>query len=738
MIRDRRVSRHVLVLSAVALFPAAIAAFPAAARSQDVPLGQAPAAADQALRQGTDLAPVTVDGHELFPVRGIRAYPAERRAAEIASRIREAARDPAVQTSDMRLEETADGVRILIGDHYLLTILELDADLEAASLGQISQVYSGLIAQAIDAWRAARVPSRLLRNAVFVAVGALLLIGFLFLLHRLYLALTRFAERHGAGPISVGSLQVLHPGQLRALLLWTVRVAMTVTGLVIVYAYLNAALGAFPWTRGFALSLLGHVTDPIFSIGRGILAFIPGLLFILIAWFFTRFVLRLIRTYFTGLEHGTIALRGFEPEWARPTYRLVRTFVIVLFLVMIFPYIPGSSTSAFKGISLFMGIVFSLGSSSVIGNLIAGYTMTYRRAFRVGDRILVDGSIGDVEEMRLLVTHLRSPKNEEIIVPEHADPEWERDQLQLDRSEGRADTPHHGRDRIRDAVEAGRGDASGGGAPDRRAGIGTASVRAAEGARGLRGHLRGQRLHAHSTPDVPDLHGAAREHPGRVQRVRSPDHDAGLRRRPGSTEGRAAGRCVRGACERVGRAAGRPGPVQDGRMMTAPTNEEGSAYRGMPARRLGASGVVIPRICLGCWNNFGAEADEDECKRLVFTAFDQGVTHFDLANNYGPPPGSAEERFGKILKHLPRNELVISTKAGYLMWEGPYGNWGSRKHLLASLDQSLRRLQVEYVDMFYHHRPDPETRLDESLGALDSAVRQGKALYPAISNYGAE
>jgi L-glyceraldehyde 3-phosphate reductase len=173
-------------------------------------------------------------------------------------------------------------------------------------------------------------------------------------------------------------------------------------------------------------------------------------------------------------------------------------------------------------------------------------------------------------------------------------------------------------------------------------------------------------------------------------------------------------------------------------MMTASTPEEGTAFRGMPGRRLGTSGIVIPRISLGCWNNFGAKADEDECRQLVFSAFDQGVTHFDLANNYGPPPGSAEERFGKILNHLPRDEIIISTKAGYLMWEGHYGNWGSRKHLLASLDQSLRRLQVEYVDIFYHHRPDSATRLDESLGALDTAVGMGKALYPGISNYNAD
>ena len=173
--------------------------------------------------------------------------------------------------------------------------------------------------------------------------------------------------------------------------------------------------------------------------------------------------------------------------------------------------------------------------------------------------------------------------------------------------------------------------------------------------------------------------------------------------------------------------------------MTEVTSRDAEAgFRGMPLRRLGTSGLVVPAISLGLWNNFGADADDELCRQLVFTAFDEGVTHFDLANNSGPPPGAAEERFGRILKHLPRDEIVVSTKAGYLMWEGPYGNWGSRKHLLASLDQSLRRLQVEYVDIFYHHRPDGSTRPDETLGALDSAVRMGKALYSGISNYGAE
>ena len=166
-------------------------------------------------------------------------------------------------------------------------------------------------------------------------------------------------------------------------------------------------------------------------------------------------------------------------------------------------------------------------------------------------------------------------------------------------------------------------------------------------------------------------------------------------------------------------------------------------------RKCGQSGLMLPAISLGCWHNFGAagtdsvhHADEasfhENCRRMLFTAFDNGITHFDLANNYGPPPGSAEERVGRILKDdfaAYRDELIISTKAGYRMWPGPYGEWGSRKYLLASLDASLKRLGLDYVDIFYSHRPDPNTPLDETLGALDQAVRSGKAIYAGISSY---
>lgn len=165
-----------------------------------------------------------------------------------------------------------------------------------------------------------------------------------------------------------------------------------------------------------------------------------------------------------------------------------------------------------------------------------------------------------------------------------------------------------------------------------------------------------------------------------------------------------------------------------------------SRYNDMQYRRCGRSGLLLPAISLGLWHNFGGVDSFENARAMLRRAFDLGITHFDLANNYGPPPGSAEENFGRLL-HADfaayRDELIISTKAGWDMWPGPYGNWGSRKYLLASLDQSLRRMQLDYVDIFYSHRPDPQTSVEETMSALDHAVRSGKALYAGISSYDA-
>ncbi len=162
-------------------------------------------------------------------------------------------------------------------------------------------------------------------------------------------------------------------------------------------------------------------------------------------------------------------------------------------------------------------------------------------------------------------------------------------------------------------------------------------------------------------------------------------------------------------------------------------------YESMTYARSGHSGLKLPRISLGLWQNFGDVSAHENAREMILRAFDRGITHFDLANNYGPPPGSAETNFGRILRNdlaAHRDELLISTKAGYLMWPGPHGEWGSRKYMLASLDQSLARMGLDYVDIFYSHRHDPDTPLDETMGALETAVRSGRALYVGISSYG--
>lgn len=170
-------------------------------------------------------------------------------------------------------------------------------------------------------------------------------------------------------------------------------------------------------------------------------------------------------------------------------------------------------------------------------------------------------------------------------------------------------------------------------------------------------------------------------------------------------------------------------------------NMDEQRYEKMKYARCGSSGLMLPKISLGLWHNFGGVDTYENGKDMVVKAFDQGITHFDLANNYGPPPGSAEETFGKILKQelsSHRDEMIITSKAGYLMWPGPYGEWGSKKYLVASCDQSLKRMGLEYVDIFYSHRPDPDTPLEETMGALDHIVKSGKALYAGISSYDPE
>ncbi len=365
-------------------------------------------------------APVVVDGVELFTVRGVQAYPAAKRAAQIESRIEAFAANPALSSKALTVSEVADGSQIMAGNQMLLTVFEADAQLEQVPHPVLARIYVKRIGEAIETYRRDRTREYLLRSAGRVLVATVALLAFIGLGKR---AVRRIdSELDGRVKAQLTGLEERSMRIVSASHVWIAlrgvrRVIWTLATLFAVVFYLDYVLHLFPWTRLFASRLWALLIDPLRAMGDSLLAAIPGLAFLVILAIVTRYLLKTIRLFFMALAEGATPLAHFERDWAWPTYRLVRFFVIAFALVVAYPYIPGSQSDAFKGISLFLGVIVSLGSSSVIGNIIAGYTMIYRRAFRVGDRVKIEEHVGDITESRLLVTHLRTPKNEEIVIP---------------------------------------------------------------------------------------------------------------------------------------------------------------------------------------------------------------------------------------------------------------------------------------------------------------------------------
>ena len=380
-----------------------------------------PVAAAQHREEAASVA-VVVDGVELFRLRGTPDFPAGTRAHEVAGRIIAIGRDRAIDIATIRVEPSDLGPRLTAGDGTvtIITATEFDARLGGVTQRELAQIYLRAVKAAVTSYRALRTPERLLWSVGWV-IGATVLLIVLWTagrwaFRRFDLVMTRRLEA-GAERLRIQSFRILSADQTWRLLRTLVRGTRGAAIAVLLYAYLNSTLSLFPWTRGFALDMLDLITDPLLTMGRAVLEAIPDLLFLLVLVVVTRLVLRLVNLFFLEISRGTVTFEQFDPDWAMPTYRLVRVFIIALAVVVAFPYIPGSETGAFKGVSLFVGILFSLGSSSVIGNIIAGYTMTYRRAFRDGDRIRVGDIVGDVTQTRLLVTNVRTPKNEDVVIP---------------------------------------------------------------------------------------------------------------------------------------------------------------------------------------------------------------------------------------------------------------------------------------------------------------------------------
>jgi small-conductance mechanosensitive channel len=365
-------------------------------------------------------APVVVDGQTLFSVRGVSAFPAPDRAEAIADRIRAAAADSGTPTSTLRVIPGERSSDIVMGDRVIMVVLDGDAALEGIHRHDLARAYAQKIGTAVEAYRRDRSPRKLLVGAAMsLAATVALVVGLVFFFRfwrRLGNVLaSRYARR--VHSLEIRSVQVIHADQVRALARATHRIVRTLVLLAVAYLYLSFVLARFPWTRPTAARLLGYVLTPLARMGQGVLAFLPNLVFLAVLVVVTRYLLMLGSLFAAGVERGTIRLSGFEPEWAGPTYRIVRVAVIGFAAVVAYPYIPGAESAAFKGMSIFFGVIFSLGASSVVGNLLAGYSLIYRGTFRVGDRVKIGDVIGDVTIMRLQVTHLRTIKNEDVIVP---------------------------------------------------------------------------------------------------------------------------------------------------------------------------------------------------------------------------------------------------------------------------------------------------------------------------------
>jgi small-conductance mechanosensitive channel len=368
------------------------------------------------------MAPVAIDGRVLFRVRGVSALPAPDRAAAIASRIEALAANQPIAPSVLRLVSTEHYTEIVAGDSTVMAVFDADTNAEAPGLAQqaLAQIYLKKIAWAIQRYREDRRPEQLSRNALFAGGWTLALILVVFAIFRgLRWSMAKLERRYHTAieHIESGTFKLISAGSIWIAIRFMIRVLTLTVALAILYSYFHIVLGLFPWTREFSTNLQTLTVVPLSTLADELLAAVPRLLVIFLIVIVARYLIRLARYFFLAIENGSIKLSGFDSEWANPTYNIVRVLIVAFAAMVCYPYIPGSQSAAFKGITIFIGVLFSLGSSSLLSNLIAGYTMTYRRAFHVGDRIQVGDTMGDVTQTGLMVTHLRSLKNEEIVVP---------------------------------------------------------------------------------------------------------------------------------------------------------------------------------------------------------------------------------------------------------------------------------------------------------------------------------
>jgi len=367
-------------------------------------------------------APVIVNGEMLFNISGFPSLPAQKRARVYARNIAALAENPKFDPDSIKLEESVAAHTLYAGagGSEILSVVDEDAKAEGASRLIVAELYKDKVAEIIREYRYERKPEVLRQNIIRALIRTLGLAITLIAINWLFRRLDAWLEKQVKTRIEAleaKSLSIIQAEHIWNVFRAVLRLFRILLVFIIVYVFLHFVLNLFPWTRFFAATALNYVTNPLRIMGLAVLGYLPSLFFLVLLYYITRYVLKLVHQFFVAVEHKRITLNSFDTEWALPTYRIVRMVIILMAIVLAYPYIPGSDSQAFKGISLIFGVLFSLGSTSVVSNVIAGYTMTYRRAFRVGDRVKIGNTIGDVLETRILVTRVRSLKNEEVVIP---------------------------------------------------------------------------------------------------------------------------------------------------------------------------------------------------------------------------------------------------------------------------------------------------------------------------------
>ena len=369
---------------------------------------------------GVQMSPVRIDGVVLFSVRGMSAYPAGERAVAIAGRIAALADDRAVNAESIATFEAEQSTDIRAGSMPIMSVFDPDAGLEAVTRQVLARVYAAKIRAAVEAYRRDRESRSIAKAGALTFAVTIVLAALILLIRHFFRTLVAGVEKRLE--LKIRQLQDRSHDVVRTEWLWaavkgTLRTTRIILVLLLVFFYVETVLSLFPWTRSYAVPMLDLVVTPLRTIARSVLDYLPKLAFLIVLFLVSRYALGLLRAFFLSIQRGRITISGFEPAWAIPVYKLARLAFIAFAVVVAYPYIPGADSPAFKGISLFLGILFSIGSSSSIANIVAGYMVIFRRAFKVGDRVRIGDQVGDVTEIRLQSTHIRSIKNEEISIP---------------------------------------------------------------------------------------------------------------------------------------------------------------------------------------------------------------------------------------------------------------------------------------------------------------------------------